>query len=207
MRRRARAPLDRHSGPRVAPVGSPSDEVQRWLERSLSHDGQPLSIFRTIAHHPDLLKRYIAFGAVLLNDGLLEPRDRELVILRVAWNTQSEYEFGQHTRFALAAGVTGPEIDAVAAGPAMAARWSQADVLLIAAADELCTIDSLRSETFSRLAERFGDAELVELVMLVGYYRLTAGVLNALAVEREPGVPGWPRLLGGDAGHDGGTDE
>jgi hypothetical protein len=42
------------------------------------------------------------------------------------------------------------------------------------------------------LAGRFDEQELIEICMVVGQYHLVAFTLRSLAVQREPGVVGFP---------------
>src|SRR5690348_4898614 len=74
--------------PRIPPRQAPfPDDVQETLGSTLSTPGgAPLNIFATLAHHPRLLKRFNVLGGLFLSRGLLPPRDREIVILRVGWN-------------------------------------------------------------------------------------------------------------------------
>ena len=76
-------------------------------------DGRPLNIFGVLGHHPKLLKRFNLLGGFILNKGLIPERERELVILRVGWNAQAVYEFGQHTVIGQRCGLTDDEIAAL----------------------------------------------------------------------------------------------
>lgn len=176
--------------PRIPPNASPEPEALELLAKSPSIDGRPLNIFATLAHHPLLLRRYNALGGMFLFSGRLAPRDREIVILRVAWRTGCVYEFGQHTRIGRQAGLTDDEI-ARLARPGLEA-WAAPDRLLVAMVDDLQSEDRVTDGTWQDLAQRCSEPELVELLALAGFYRMTAGILNSLGVELEPGVPGWP---------------
>ena len=178
------------SKPRIEPAAEPAPEAVEVLEKSPAIDGRPLNIFGTLAHHPLLLKRYNALGGVFLRFGLLPARERELVILRTAWSTGSDYEFGQHTRLGLTAGLSAEEIARVAR--AGTEGWSGDDAALLETVADLHESDRVSDPTWAKLARRWSEAELVELLVLVGFYRMTAGFLNSAGVEREPGVPGWP---------------
>ena len=70
--------------------------------------------------------------------------------------------------------------------------WSAEDRALIALADELADDDCVSDGTWSRLAERWDDAELVELLVLAGFYRMVSGFLNSAGVQLDDGVPGFP---------------
>ena len=65
---------------------------------------------------------------------MLPERERELVILRVGWNAQAKYEFGQHTVIGLEAGVTDEEIKAVTR-PIPMGDWSADDAALLQMCD------------------------------------------------------------------------
>jgi len=187
--------IPRPVAPRLSLIDPADDAVgadlSETLKKTIVKDGKPLNIFRTLGHHPGLLKRFNVLGGAFLAGGLLPPREREIVILRVGWNCRSVYEFGQHTIMGRDAGLSGAEIAALTTVRALR-PWSADDQALIAMADELCADDCVSDATFAALRERWNDAELVELVALAGFYRMVSGILNALGVEPEPGLPGWP---------------
>jgi len=121
---------------------------------------------------------------------VLPGRAREIIILRVGYQAGSEYEFGQHTRLGREAGLTDEEIAALA--DAGTGRWADDEAALVSLVDELCADDQVSEPTWKRLSERWSDAELLELLVLAGFYRLVSGVLNSVGVALEPGTPGWP---------------
>ncbi|HEY3141505.1 MAG TPA: carboxymuconolactone decarboxylase family protein [Acidimicrobiales bacterium] len=172
---------------RVAPVAPEerTPEVDELLETLRIQPDQPVAnIFATLAHHPRLLKRWSAMGGVLLFAGELHPRDRELLILRTAWNCRAHYEWGHHVPMGKAAGLNDDEIARIPGG-AEADGWSDADATLLRAADELHNDARLSDGVWTQLAERFGPAQLIELCMLVGQYHLVAFTLNSLGVQLE----------------------
>ena len=180
--------------PRIPPL-PPAQREERTEEllRSLRQQpyGPDLNIFATLARHPRLLKRWSAFGGVLLYAGELPGRERELLILRTAWNCRAEYEWGQHVRIGLDAGLTEDEAQRIPAGTG-AAGWSDMDTALLAAADELHDDARIGDDTWRSLAATWSEAQLIELCMVVGQYHLVAFTLNSLEVQREDGVPALP---------------
>jgi len=177
--------------PRITPVTDVADEVAEILEGALTIDGRPINIFGVLAHHPKLMKRFNLFAGFLLNKGLLPARERELVILRIGWNARAEYEFGQHTLIGRRSGLTDDEIVALTGDPA-AGDWSDDDRALIALADELAEHDRVTDETWAALSARWNDAELIELLIVAGCYRMVSGFLNSAGVVLDDGVPGFP---------------
>lgn len=182
---------DRPTGARIQPVGEPDAELQEILAGALTNDGTPLNIFGVLGRHPKLLKRFNLLGGFLLNKGMIPAREREIVILRIGWNARARYEFGQHTLIGRRCGLTDAEIVALTL-PAADHRWSDDDRALIALADELADDDCVGDATWARLASRWGDAELVELLVLAGFYRMVSGFLNSAGVQLDDGVPGFP---------------
>ena len=176
--------------PRIPPTATPGPEAAEILAKSPHLDGRPLNLFGVLAHHPLLLRRFLALGGVFLAFNRIPARDREIVILRVAWRAGSVYEFGQHTRLGREAGLDEEDI-ARAARPALEG-WAETDALLLRMVDELQAADVVSDQTWSGLAARWSEAELLELLALAGFYRMTAGLLNSTGVEAEPGIPGWP---------------
>jgi 4-carboxymuconolactone decarboxylase len=189
----ARSTTPRPSEPRIAARTDTTAELDEILAGGLQIDGRPLNIFGVLAHHPKLLKRFNVLGGFLLNKGLIPERERELVILRIGWNAHAEYEFGQHTLIGLRCGLTEDEVLELTQPPS-ACDWSNDDRALIALADDLATDDCVSDTTWAALAERWSDAELVELLIVAGFYRMVSGFLNSTGVQLDNGVPGFPTV-------------
>ena len=138
----------RPASPRIAPLVDLTDELHVIMGGGInSPAGTPLNIFGTIAHHPKLLKRFMNFAGLFLNKGLLPAREREIVILRVGWNCQSVYEFGQHTIIGQRVGLSLSEIEALTKN-SNAYKWSKRDSALIAMSDELCADNCVSEATW-----------------------------------------------------------
>jgi len=178
--------------PRLEPL--PTDEQSEQQRELLSSvrmaDGGAMNIFTTLVRHPGLFRHWLPFGGKLLS-GKLPARERELLILRTAWLCKAEYEWGQHVAIARSAGVTDDEIERIRDEPD-ASGWSDAfDESLIRAADEMHETGRISDDTWSALAARYDERQLIEVPMLVGHYHMVGFTLNSLGVQREPGVPGF----------------
>jgi 4-carboxymuconolactone decarboxylase len=183
--------IPRPTSPRIPPVTEPSAELAELFANTLlGPSGKPINIFGTLGHHPKLLKRFNVLGGFFLNSGLLPAREREIVILRVGYRCRAVYEFGQHTIIGLRVGLTNDEIAALASSTA--GTWSPKDQALIALADDLCADNCVSDVTWSALGADWNEAELLELVMVAGMYRMVSGFLNTMGVQLDEGVPGWP---------------
>ena len=169
--------------PRIKPLQP--DERSDQVNEALAGLGE-LNIFATLARHPKLMRDWLRFGGRVLYGGVLDARERELLILRTAHLCDAEYEWGQHTRIAREAGVTDEEIQRVPGGPD-AEGWSEFDAALLRAVDELHTSARISDATWGVLASRYDEKQLIELPMLVGQYHLVAFTLNSLGVQLESG--------------------
>ena len=67
------------------------------------------------------------------------------------------------------------------------------DTALLRAADELHADAVLSEATWSALAARYPERQLVEVPMVVGQYHMVAFLVNSLGVEPDPGSPPLPR--------------
>jgi len=174
--------------PRVPPL---SDEEIDPEIRERIFSGPILNIFRTLAHHPGLMKRWLVFGTHVLSKSTLSARERELVILRIGWLCRSGYEWGQHVRIAKDSGVRDDEIARVARG-ADAPGWSELDRALLRATDELHRDAFISDATWQALAAHLGTQQLMDLVFTVGQYNLVSMALNSFGVQPEPGLARLP---------------
>ena len=174
------------TGPRIDPLAP--DAVAHLLGET-----RPLNIFLTLAKNEELFTSFLSLGSYLLSrKGTIPRREREIVILRIGWRSGSDYEFGQHTVIGKHVGLTDDEIARLATDNLDG--WSDEDAALVAMSDDLCRDDIVSGATWSRLAERWSEAQLLELLVLAGFYRLVSGFLRSVGVEREPGTPGFPEV-------------
>lgn len=188
--------------PRIPP-GSPEEigRVNFLIARALGAavGTGPPHIFTTLARHRRLFRPWLRFAGALMPGGRLPRADSELLILRVAHTTGSAYEWSQHERLALTAGLTQAEVERVREG-AEASGWSERQSLLLRATDELHSHRVISTETWGRLRPLLSDAELIELCMLVGHYEMLAMTLNSLAVVPDEMPHGQPPRLARLAG-------
>jgi 4-carboxymuconolactone decarboxylase len=174
--------------PRLEPL--PDAEIDPEIRTRLG-SGPILNIFRTLARHPKLMKRWLVFGNHVLGHSTLAPRERELVILRTGWLCRSGYEWGQHVRIARDAGLSDDEIERIALG-AEAPGWSELDRALLRATDELRQDAFISDASWQALARHLGEQQLMDLVFTVGQYQLVSMALNSFGVQPEPGLARLP---------------
>jgi alkylhydroperoxidase family enzyme len=173
---------------RLAPLEPPyAEDVAGTLAGIMPPGLPPLRLFRTIAHNPRVLAKIRASN--LLDRGSLERRHREIVILRTTARCGCEYEWGVHVSFfAERVGLGAAEVAATVHGGADHAAWSDAERSLIRLADELHETSRVSEPLWADLRKHWSDAQLVELVVLAGFYHTISFVVNGLGVELEPGA-------------------
>ena len=174
----------RLEAPRIEPL--PESE---WTpqQRELLTKGDParvLNIFRTLARHPELYKRFSAFGGQVLFKSTLSPRERELVILRVGALCRSEYEFHQHTHIGKSVGLSDADIARVKLGPD-APGWTPLESTLLLAVDELHRDQFISDEVWRTLAANYRTEQLIDIVFAVGQYTMVSMALNTFGVQIE----------------------
>ncbi len=152
--------------------------------------GRVFNIFRTLANHPALAKRWMVFANHILGKSTLSVRDRELLILRIGWLCQAGYEWGQHVQIARQAGMSDEEIRSARTGPDTAGL-SALDKLLLEATDELHADAFVSDKTWQGLQQHYNTQQLMDLVFTVGQYNLVCMALNSFGVQLDEGLPGW----------------
>jgi 4-carboxymuconolactone decarboxylase len=182
--------------PRIAPLEAPyepalADMLKRWMPPGSPIE--PLALFRTLAVHGELMSRMRPLGAGILGHGRVEPRDREIIIHRTCARTGAEYEWGVHAiAYGKPLGFTHEQIAATVLGASDDPAWSARDTLLLRLADELHDTCGVSDPLWTALATQFTDDQLLELVIIAGWYRLLSYVIHAARVEPEPWAARFP---------------
>jgi 4-carboxymuconolactone decarboxylase len=187
------------STPRLAPLPVEQwDEDARAMLRGRVKRADPYlstesdaphmpNVLGILAHHPELAGAWLTYNGVLLERPTLDPRHRELLILRVAWRSRSTYEWAQHVRLATGLGISEEQIDAVTRGAA-AEIWSPLERLLLAAADQLLDRHRVDDATWVDLARHLDTRQLMEVLFVTGSYLCLAMVFNSVGLRLDPGM-------------------
>ncbi|HXR60959.1 MAG TPA: carboxymuconolactone decarboxylase family protein [Solirubrobacterales bacterium] len=147
--------------------------------------GRPPNVFTTLARNRGLFRRWLFFAGGLMPGGKLPRRDTELVILRVAHNTDCGYEWSHHERLGQRAGLSAGDVERVRSG-ADAPGWTSRQQQLLRAADEMHDEGQIGEQTWAGLAAELDDRLLIELCLLIGHYEMLAMTLNTLRVQPDP---------------------
>ena len=168
-----------------------AEAVQAALDRIMPPGAPPLALFRTLAVNERVFLRMMAGG--LLDRGTLTLREREIVIDRTCWRCGAEYEWGVHaTWFGPKAKLSPAELAALCAGEPPPGVLGERDLLLVRLCDELHATAHVSDALWAELAAAWRPDQLVELIVLAGYYHAIAFVANGLRVPLEPFAARFP---------------
>ncbi|HEV2989227.1 MAG TPA: carboxymuconolactone decarboxylase family protein [Candidatus Angelobacter sp.] len=153
-------------------------------------DRRPLNLYRVIAHARTAAPGFLALGRALLSESELDPKLRELVILRVGAISRATYEIYQHKRLAKSVGLSDDEI-------AAALRARADDCLPEFARLVLTFTESVVWEVkapellYKAVASQLSERQMAELLLTIGFYMLVSRFLENAEVEIEelPKVP------------------
>lgn len=182
----------RLSTPRITPLPEAEwTEAHKQLAAPLQKRyGRIFNVLATLMRHMPLLQPWNGFTAHIMGTSSLDPRHREMLIMRVAWATQSDYEWGQHVEMSAAAGLTPADHERIKQGPD-AEDWTELEATLLRAADELLNDTIIENGTWETLSDYLSTQQIIDLIFTVGQYKMLAMALNSLGVQREEGVPGF----------------
>ena len=173
---------------RILPLEDATEEQEALLAKTIPpHRDRPPNVFATLAQHPLLCRRVNALGGLFITEGTIAPRERELVILRVATQARSKYEFSHHASLARGAGLTGAEITATSQ-PLDQHDWRDTDAELLGLVDELYSMEDVSDQTWGSMEGRFAPAALMELIFLVCFYRTLSTFVRAVRIQLEDEV-------------------
>jgi alkylhydroperoxidase family enzyme len=180
---------DRPTSPRLAPLTE--DELDERAKQALDETGLGRSnMLTTLVRHPGLFRHYNRFGGKLIR-GRMPGRERELLILRTTWRCGCDFLWESHVRAGMKVGLSLEEAERTSVG-AGAPGWSPLDAALLRAVDELFEDSCITDATWNVLADALADEQLIEVVMLVGFYLLNCFSVNSLGIQLDSQLFGHP---------------
>jgi 4-carboxymuconolactone decarboxylase len=135
-----------------------------------------LNVYRTMAHHPALLRAWGPLREHVVNRSALGRQRLEVVILRCGFRLGSDYEWSQHVIRARRCGLSEPRILSLR-GPL--SDMEGEDRVLAGAVDELFADRALRRSTQAALASLVGKEGILDLIATLGFYSTLGYLLNS----------------------------
>jgi len=144
-----------------------------------------LNVYRTMAHHPDLVRAWSALREHVVNRSALGRQRLEVVILRTGVRLGADYEWSQHVVRARACGLSDTRIAALK-GPL--SQIGDEDRTLAGAVDELFERKALDAATQSALADLVGKTGILDLIATVGFYSTLGYILNTFETPLDQSI-------------------
>jgi alkylhydroperoxidase family enzyme len=177
---------------RITPLSPPYEpEVERLLAAMMPPGVPPIGLFRTFARNRPMTEAMRGWGSYELGRHLsLSMREREIVIDRTCARCGCEYEWGVHIAFfADRVGLTAPQVTSLTHGGAADAGWADPrERLLIRAVDALHDRSDIDDGLWPELDACFTPAELLDLLLLCGWYHAVSFAANGARVPLEDGA-------------------
>jgi alkylhydroperoxidase family enzyme len=179
--------------PRIEPLEPPYEAATAaQLERMMPPGVPPITLFRTFVRNAEMTEAMSSWGGYELSRRLsVSMRDREIVIDRVCARCGCEYEWGVHVAFfAGRVGLSDEQITSLTTGGPDDGCWGDDRArLLIAMVDAVHDHSDIDDDLWRRLAECFDQRQLLDLLLLAGWYHAISYVARATRVELEPTAP------------------
>ena len=175
----------------MIPLLPVKEAIERGKEAGLDERFASLNAYRAMLNSPRAAAAAASLLRTLMFHNTLNARSRDLIILRTGGRSRSEYEFCQHVRVSRDLKMTEEEILGVR-DPDSCRSYSETDRAVIRAVDELLEKSEVSAATWSTLEKSFSRGELVELLLVAGFWRMIAGFLKTAKVPLDAGVPSWP---------------
>jgi 4-carboxymuconolactone decarboxylase len=159
---------------------------------ALFEDGSLIGPFNAFVHVPEIGRRLSSLGALLRFRTSIERRLSEVAICTVGAHWRSEFEFWAHAPMAIEHGVDPAVLDALRDGSAP--QFALDDERIVHAVTHQLLVDRrVDDATYATAVGRFGEAGMVELAALVGYYCTISMILNLFEVPLPAGADRvWP---------------
>jgi 4-carboxymuconolactone decarboxylase len=143
-----------------------------------------INLFTMLANAPALIGPTLRLGEAILTRSDLDPALRELAILRTAALTATEYEWVQHEAIARLIGLSEEKIEAVRHGAAGSETpFDGRESLALRVVEQLVEDGAPDPELVRRAEAELGRSELIELLIVTGYYAMLGGVMRAVQLD------------------------
>ena len=187
---------------RITPLEAPFDPgVADALAPMMPTGVPPIALFRTFARNLPMTRAMRGWGSYELGRELsISMRDREILIDRTCARCGCEYEWGVHINFfAERVGFSSAQVTSLTHGSSSDACWSSTrDLLLVRAADALHDESTISEPLWVLLSDEFSEAELLDILLLCGWYHAISFAANAAGVPLEPNAPTFDSVRGVD---------
>ncbi len=168
--------------------------VERFSDEQalLVGDWKHLNFSRVLVNNPRMYRTFVTHLAELIARTNLPPRDRQIVCLRMLQLCDEVYEKTHHITISRKVGLTDEEISAILLG--QGSCLTDFDRTLLKSTDELFHDQRISDATWDKLAGRYPQQQLMEVVFLAGCYQTMAMLTKSFGIELEPDLDSFNAL-------------
>lgn len=176
-----------HELPRVTPV--PTSARSRMTRvalaciRKRTRAREDLNVFTTFARMRSYMPVHAWLVGRLLEDNKLTAREKEQVIVRVAWRMGCAYEYVHHHHMAQDRGVTRDELHRLTED--FLQGFGARVTAMLTLADELVATRLVSDQTGASTREHLDEGQILELCFVVSHYVMVAMTINATGIQPE----------------------
>ena len=153
-------------------------------EESVANAPIKLNVARMIGNSDAVSKPFARMANALVMKSKLDPKLREIAILRTAKVSHSVYEWTQHVPMAKHVGVTEAQVAAMDNWEGSKC-FSDLERTVLRFTDEVALNVKGSRETLAALKKHLGSTEIVELILSIGFWGMVARLLETTEVDLE----------------------
>ena len=179
--------------PRLAPQDWPPEllaATEQWPGLRARPELRRAGVYGTLANHPALFQAIGGPAVHILHRNSLPDRARELAIIRACARARGAYPYRQHVGIGRGAGLTEAEIAAV--GRLRPSGLDTEMQVLVEMVDALYRDNDLDDDLWGRAQVVFSTEQIMDAILICGFYGLISAVLNVARTELEPGSDNLP---------------
>lgn len=161
------------------------EEVQPLVQKIVAERGEVLHLYRMLMHSVPVATGWLGYLTAIRQQCKLSAALRELVIMRVAHINGAPYEADQHRPFALKAGVSEAQLDALSDWRAQESVFDSTQRDVLAYTDAMTTRVHVPDDVAAAVRQHFDHEQLVELTATIAAYNMVSRFLEAMQIHSE----------------------
>ncbi|MCB2077824.1 MAG: hypothetical protein KDE55_09020 [Novosphingobium sp.] len=165
-----------------------SDEARAFLGKwtgGIFKNADANPVLRTFAHHPALADVFSPLNIHLLSTNTLPVKERQIAIMRTAWQCKATYMWSSHLQTSKSCGLSDEMYAPIQAGP-NDPYFTEFERVVMRATDDLVADRKIGDTNWDALAAQWNEKQLLDFMFTVGCYAMVAGVMRSTGVERQP---------------------
>ena len=155
-----------------------------FYEKSVTATGRVLNLFKVLAHSPKICRDWNRMGTTILRKCKLDPKIRQIAIIRVGEHAQAQYELTAHRGIGLQTGLTQAQVDDIADWKG-SENFSDQELTILEFTDQVVLDYKATDETYAKISEFLSPQEIVELTVTIGFYGMVTRTLETFQIDME----------------------